>query len=252
MYTTHRTVAISDTDAQAQLKSGAAADFMIECCSFQMDAEKKFAEYMHQNGLAVFLASRQMDIIRRPLYGEKLIVKTSVYDCMSIFGSRNTVIYDAHGKICYMCHAEGVFVDVSNGRPVKLPPEIRDSITVDAKLEMDYMPRKIAIPSSGQSRIAEPFRVKRFHLDANRHMNSSRYIDEAEDLLEDDFNYDRIRVEYKVQAKRGEHISMEIYSSSKDVRVIVMRNEQGHTNAVAEFSTRINNGSVENKELSAR
>ena len=64
-----------------------------------IDTEPAVKEYFDRENMAQLLASRQVEIVRVPQYKESLHVETSVWGMKSMFGFRNTFIYDAEGKV---------------------------------------------------------------------------------------------------------------------------------------------------------
>ncbi|MBR3688786.1 MAG: hypothetical protein IKL85_06910, partial [Lentisphaeria bacterium] len=178
MFQIERTVAISDTAPGGCLRLSHALDYLLECECFQMDSEDDFSVYLRNNGIAVFLAFRQVEIIRLPAYGEHLTIRTNVYDCKNFFGFRNTTIYDAQGNICVLCAAIGAFVDRASGRPGKVPAQIVRDLRFDPPLPMEYLSRKITLPAREPELLA-PFRVKEHEADMYGHFNSNRSFDET-------------------------------------------------------------------------
>lgn len=210
MFQIERTVAISDTAPGGCLRLSHALDYLLECECFQMDSEDDFSVYLRNNGIAVFLAFRQVEVIRLPAYGEHLTVRTNVYDCRSFFGFRNTAICDDKGRNCVLCAAIGAFVDRASGRPGKVPAQIVRDLRFDAPLPMEYLSRKIALPAREPELLA-PFRVKEHQADMFGHFNSNRSLDETMEYLPADFKFDRLRLEYKAQARPGELITPALY-----------------------------------------
>lgn len=237
MFQIERTVAISDTAPGGCLRLSHALDYLLECECFQMDSEDEFSVYLRNNGFAVFLAFRQVEIFRLPAYGEHLLIRTNVYDCKNFFGFRNTTIYDERGEICVLCAAIGAFVDRASGRPAKVPTEIVRGFRFDPPLPMEYLSRKIMLPAQPPELLA-PFRVKSHQADMYGHFNSNRSFDEAMEYLPADFSFNRLRLEYKAQAKPGELITPALYRGvpASDALTLTLSNESALC-TVFEFST---------------
>ena len=193
--------------------------------------------YLRNNGFAVFLAFRQVEIFRLPSYGEHLLIRTNVYDCRNFFGFRNTTIYDAQGRICVLCAAIGAFVDRASGRPAKVPTEIVRGFRFDPPLPMEYLSRKIALPDREPELLA-PFRVKSHQADMYGHFNSNRSFDEVMEYLPADFSFNRLRLEYKAQAKPGEKITPALFRGvpAPDALTFTLSNESALC-TIFEFST---------------
>ena len=77
-------------------------------------------------------------------------------------------------------------------------PEMVEKFDVKDRLQMDYAPRKIAVPQGGIRQ--EPFRVERQHLDGNHHVNTGQYISMAMAYLPENFAIRQMRAEYKKSA----------------------------------------------------
>jgi acyl-ACP thioesterase len=186
----------------------------------------------------MYLVSRQIDINRIPEFGKNLKIKTWIYECKSMYGYRNTVIYDEDGKPCVNSYETGVFINVSTSKPLRIPDEIIRSIPVYEKYPMEYFSRKIEIPKS-EAKNENPITVLKYHLDYNNHVNNSKYVTIAEEYLPENFKIERIRVEYKTSAKYKNIIFPRIYTAENNISIVDLCDEQGKTYAVTEFTQKI-------------
>ena len=91
-----------------------------------------------------------------------------------------------------------------------MPTEIVKGFRFDAPLPMEYLSRKIALPAQEPERLA-PFRVKEHQSDMFGHFNSNRSFDETMEYLPADFRFNRLRLEYKAQARPGDLIVPALY-----------------------------------------
>ena len=205
MYEISQRVAASHTDAEGRLKFARAIDVMQDCSQLWLESEPELAQYFREQGIAQFLVSRQADVIRLPRYGERLSIRTSIFDCQRFLGSRNTVIYDEAGLPCVTSWSTGAFVVMQTGKPARLPADILATVTIDPKVPMDYQSKKIR-PSENlpAGEALPPLRVSRHDIDFNRHMNNARYVQIAMEYPDDGFAVSRLRAEYKRPAKYGD------------------------------------------------
>ncbi len=106
MYSLNYQVTTSTCDSEGRLKLYSALQMMQDCSEMWIDSEPDVQQYFKEQNMAQLLASRQVEIIRVPVFKEKLTVTTSVYGMKPMFGFRNTFIYDADGKplLSYMEH----------------------------------------------------------------------------------------------------------------------------------------------------
>ena len=107
---------------------------------------------------------------------------------------------------------------------------------VEPKLEMEYLPRKIMLP--GEGTMLEPINVAKHHLDANHHVNNGQYVRMAMEMLEEDIEVRRLRVEYKAQARLGDGI-YPVYYKNGSVYVVSLNDKESNPYAVVEFTVQI-------------
>lgn len=241
MYEYQAIVGSSRVGADGRLTIGAAVDYLQDCEWFDIMGERLASAYFEEKGVGMFVVSRQLDLIRLPLFSEKITVRTWAYDCTRLLGFRNTLICDGAGEVCVASYSIGSFVEKEKGRSARVPQAIADSIFKDEKYPMEYRSRKIAVPETG-GEILPAERVRKYHIDNNRHMNNARYLEIAEDCLPEDFFFDQLRVEYKTPAKRGDRITPQLFSLEGAeaegrglTKIVSLCDQEGRTNAVVEF-----------------
>ena len=127
-------------------------------------------------------------------------------------------------------------MDMERMRPVKVPPILLDKYGTDAPLEMEYAPRKIREPESGEE--MAPFTVVKTHLDTNHHVNNGQYIEMARTYLPEKFDLYETRVEYKAQAHLGDLICPKV-SVVDGIVTVCLRDEEGRSYCVVRFSERV-------------
>ena len=232
MYSLNYKVTTSTCDSEGRLKLYSALQMMQDCSEMWIDSEPGVKEYFTKENMAQLLASRQVEIIRVPVYKEELTVTTSVYGMKPMFGFRNTFIYDANGKPCYRTWSMGAFVDKSNGKLKRVDDATIASMHLEPQLEMNYQDRRIILPKEGGEKV-EPIKVLRADIDYNRHMNNANYIRVAMELLPAAFEVKGLRVEYRVAAKLGDTLTPTVYQ--KDDGFVVALSIDTEVCAIMEF-----------------
>lgn len=235
MFSVKKTVGYSDTDADGNLSFPSLVDYLQDCGSFHMNSIEPLQKKFDENHMGLFLAFMQVDIKRYADYGEELTINTWAWDMKNTFGLRNYTVYDVKERLCACSYAVGVFVDVISGRPAKLSEETLAKIPLEEKFDMEYTPRKISIPPSTPE-IKETIKVRRYHLDTNKHVNNARYIDIAGEFTEETFKPRRIRAEYKMPAKLGENIFPKVYNKENGGNLVYLLHKSGKPYALIDFS----------------
>ena len=234
MYQMNNQIGFTAVASDGKLKLYNAAVLMIDCCQFQEYEEKAFCNFLRERAIAVFLSSLQIDIIRMPAFREKVRTTVKIYDCKSIYGLRRLTVHDESGALCLIANATGAFFDLNAGKAVKLDPELFP-VSFDTAEPMECLPRKIPVPREGGVEL-NTFTVGRSDVDFNGHLTTPVYFAVAADALPEDFFYDRVRVEFKQQAKPGDIIIPELFVNGSTA-VVDLKNGTGQSFAVAEFST---------------
>lgn len=235
MYEMFNVIPFTGCGADGRLKLHQAATMMIDSCQFQELQEVEFKKFLNDNHLAIFLYSIQLDILRMPQFNEYVRTAVKIYGAKSIYGLRRITMHDESGKLCLIANATGAFFDLQAQKAVKFDPAIFP-LKLDEAEEMECLPRKISIPPESGTE-AEKFTVRPSALDPNGHLTSAEYLAAASDVLPENYRFNRVRVEYKKQAKPGEVITPVIHHLPEtDKYVIDLKSSDGLSFAVTEFS----------------
>ena len=124
-------------------------------------------------------------------------------------------------------------IDTEKLCPVRLTQELQEGYEFDQKLEMDYAPRKITLLGDGQ--IQDQFRVRKFQIDSNKHMNNVEYVRYAMETLPEDAVFQELRAEYKKAALYGDEVTASVIRAEGKHQV-VLRDNEGAVYAVVEFT----------------
>ena len=235
MYEMTTEIPFTRAGADNRLKLHEAVGMMMDCCQFQEYQERKFCEYLRSHGIAIFLFSIQIDILRYPEFREKVATAVRIYGCKSIYGLRRITMRDEAGKLCMIANATGAFFDLRQGRALKLDPS-EFGVTFDEAEPMECLPRKIPVPAAGGT-AGNPFTVTRSSLDPNGHLTSAGYFSVAWDALPEGYPFNRVRVEYKRQVKYGDTVTPHRFDAGGGTTVVDLRCSDGNSCAAAEFST---------------
>lgn len=234
MYQIESRVGGSRTDTNGKLKLTGVLDYLQDCSLQWMESEPSFSAYLAKKNAGMFLVYRQVDIIRMPEYMEKIATQTSIFDCRSSFGLRNTHIVDAEKRPCILSWSIGAFVSLATGRMVRLSPEEMKKIKYDEKTGMEYLGRKIDISGIDSWKDVEKVVVKRNDIDLYHHMNNTRYVRTALECIPDT-PLKRIRVEFKKPALLGDEMFPRM-TKHNDKYYVDLRDRENRPNAIVEFT----------------
>ncbi|MDE7113053.1 MAG: acyl-[acyl-carrier-protein] thioesterase, partial [Acetatifactor sp.] len=163
---------------------------------------------------------------------ERVKIGTSPYEFKSFLGSRNFVMMTEEGEYLAKANSLWSLLDTQTWKPTAPPEEMLKAYVLSPKLDMDYAPRKIVVPTGGND--MDVITVKKHHLDTNNHVNNGRYVDMAMEFLPENFTIRQMRAEYKKQAHLDDMLYP--YVAEENGRLVVaLRDESGKPYVVVEF-----------------
>ncbi len=225
MYSFQSRVRYSETDTDAKLSLTGIMNYLQDCSTFQSESLGIGLDYMERSRKAWLLSSWQIVIGRRPKLGEEITVATWPYDFKGIYGMRNFVILDKDGNYLVRANSCWFMIDMETGKPMRVPPEDRIPYgTGENPLEMDYAPRKIALPQDMTA--AGRTRVMKHQIDTNHHVNNAQYIEMARDVLPEEIEIGEIRAEYKKAARLGDEVDLRL-ARTGDGYIVSLRDTEG-------------------------
>ena len=201
MYTFESRIRYSEVDKNAVLTIESLINYFQDCSTFQTEDGPATMEYLKERGIAWVLNAWQIEIKRLPKLCEKVTVGTVPYMLRGPLGLRNFFMDTEEGERLAVANSIWTLFDFNKGVPCKVTPEIIEAYPLEEKLPMEYLDRKIAIPTYGERYTAHDIEVREHHLDTNNHVNNGQYIRMAIGLLhEKDAKVVSLRAEYKKQA----------------------------------------------------
>ena len=235
MYHFESRVRFSETDKERNLTLEAIVDYFQDCSTFQTEDLGIGFSYLLPKNLTWVLSYWHIIVEEYPALGEKVQVCTLPYDFRGFFGKRNFFM-EKEGRRIVKADSLWTLLDMEKMLPVKVPEEVSARYPQEEKIEMEYLPRKIAI--SGEERQGEILVIQKHHLDCNDHVNNGQYIKMASVYLPEHFVIRQMRAEYKNQARLGDVIYPYIYREENKVTVCLC-DEEKKPYVVVEFTERV-------------
>lgn len=232
MYLFKSQIRYSECDSQARLSLAGLLNYFQDCSTFQSEVLGVGGKYLKENNLVWVLSSWQIVVERYPRLCERVTVGTLPYDMKGFLGYRNFAMLDEAGNYIAKANSLWSLLDTDTGKPRAVPRNMLEGYRLEERLEMDYAPRRIAVPAGGEARA--PLVVKAHHLDTNHHVNNQQFIQMAMEYLPDGFPIKQVRAEYKKQAFLDEVLIPTVAVEDESV-VVVLGEETGKTCTIVEF-----------------
>lgn len=235
-YTMETKVRYSACNADKRMRISGILDDLQDTCTFQAEELGVGLAYMQEHQTAWVLNSWQADLIRNPVFGEKIRISTWPYGFQGFLGYRNFKIEDEAGNMIVRANSVWVFMDIQKHRPARIAPQVADAYRVQPRLEMEYMDRKIPELTADMDKTQDAFRVPRYFIDSNQHVNNAKYILLAEEFLPADIQPVRVRAEYKKPAVYGDTI-YPLLRQQSDCQTVQLNGADGKPYTMIEFYT---------------
>lgn len=224
MYSFDSRIRYSEVDSEGNITFNAILDYFQDCSSFQSEDLGVGIDFLKEKQMAWVLISWQIEVERYPRHGERVKVGTWPYDFKGFYGYRNFIMTNEEGERLAYANSMWVLLDLKNGRPSRLLPEMVEAYQLDPALAMESCPRKMKLPMQMEAR--EPFGVHKFHLDTNQHVNNGKYILMAQEYLPQHFEIGKMRAEYKKSAVFGDMIYPYVAVTEEKVTVALSDERQ--------------------------
>ena len=234
MYSFESRIRYSEVDRSRRLTVDKLIDYFQDCTTFQSEGLGVGLDYMQERHIAWVINYWQISLARRPAMGEQVVIGTIPYEFKAIMGMRNFWMDTAEGERLAVANSVWTLLDMEEMKLLRIPEEISGKYELSPKLEMDYSPRKIAVPKTGGETLEE-ITVRLHHLDTNQHMNNAQYVHFAAMYLPADAEVTELRVEYKRQAMLGDHIIPVLYRTADNILLVSMNGTDGQPYAVVEM-----------------
>lgn len=231
MYAFDSIIRFSEVDHRGTLTLPGIINYFQDCSILHSDSLGVGMEYLREKKQGWILSSWQIVVERYPKMGEKVKIGTWPTGFKGLYGTRNFVMEDEQGVRIAYANSIWVFMDFGRGRPVRPAQEIIDQYTCEPPMEMEYAPRKIALPEEFSD--AGHFTVRKYQIDTNEHMNNGQYVKLALEVLED-VQVKEVRVEYKKSAMYQDIVYTKL-ARENDRTVVTLSDAEDNTYAIVEL-----------------
>lgn len=222
MYSYQSRIRYSEVDETGHLKIEALLDYFQDCSTFHSEDLGIGVEYLKKENMVWVLTSWQIVAERYPHLGETVTLGTMPYEFKGFLGYRNFLMTDGQGKRLAYANTIWSLLNTQTGAPVRLTEKMLERYLLEPKLDMEYAPRRIALPK--EMKKGEPVIIRKHHLDTNHHVNNGQYVKLAMESIEQELPVYQLRAEYKKQSYLGDVLIPYTAKTPEDAFVIALKN----------------------------
>ena len=198
----------TDCDCFGRAKPSTILSILQEAAGEQCAALDMSWEQMAEKDLFWAITRQTMSITRLPRFYETITVETWPMPASKVAYPRATVAYDAEGNELFRVTALWILMSLST-RAMVLPG--KSTVDVPGHLRGGELPSPRSLTPKNLSHATDR-KVRFGQLDRNGHMNNSRYLDWAMDLLSGDYHAGHplkaFTVCYLNEAREGELVTL--------------------------------------------
>lgn len=193
---------------------------------------------IEQTNASWVLLEWKVKIIKRPIYSEKLTVKTWGRYFQKAYTYRDFEVFNSKGELCIIATSKWALIDIRTHNIMRLTDEIKNIYKPEEKTVFEEETlSKIEIPENYTNKIE--YVIGRKDIDINNHMHNTYYLDLAYETLPkeqyDNIPYNNFRITYKKEIQLGDKVVCK-YSRKNNKHIIVILNEEKNiTNAIIEL-----------------
>lgn len=233
MYSYQSRIRYSELDETGHLKIESLLDYFQDCSTFHSEDIGLGVEYLKSRHMVWVMSSWQIVVKRYPMLGEVVTVGTAPYDFKGFMGYRNFLMTDDKGERLAFANTVWSLINTETGKPVKLSEEMLRRYVLEPKLDMEYAPRKIAVPQ--ESTAGEAVVIRAHHLDTNHHVNNGQYVRIAMDALGRECRIRQLRAEYKKQVYMNDVLYSYISRPEEGTFVVALKDEKDNICCIVEL-----------------
>lgn len=201
--------------------------FSINHCLYKLEKEN----------IGWVLISGFLEMERYPKYKENITIRTWLSKYSTVKGTRENIIYDEKGLIIGRGKGLWVFFDIERRRPIQILDDIKEKWSFCSEESIEHNISKKIEPIDSVA-IAKEFKVHRFDVDSNKHVNNIRYLqwvtESISDEVVDNYYMHSIDARFIAEAQLGDTIrSFTEKDSEENSFVHTIRTQDGTVCATA-------------------
>lgn len=229
-------VRYSECDEKSNMTLSALVNYLQDCGTFQSESLGIGTKYWADNRVAWVLSYWHIIIERFPKLGEEICISTWAYHFTRFTAYRNFTIKDKDDQVIAYANSLWVYMNAETEKLKRIDEEQKLLYSIEPAYPMEAMSRKVKIPLKMEAKKA--FRIPRFCIDSNQHVNNEKYILMAMEYLPDNSRVKSVRAEYKSAAVLGDMIYPYVGVEGNKVTVL-LGNEEMKPFAVVQFLVKI-------------
>ncbi len=230
-----------EVDFRKQMKITSLIDFLGDIATDQSEKLGIGMDYLFSKGLGWVLYKWDIKVYSYPHYGEKIVIKTIPYGFRRFYAYRIFEIYNQSRQLIAEAKSIWFLVNIEKKKPVRIETNMYEAYGIAEDCKDTLQIEDISKPENIQEE--KIFNVRYSDIDTNKHVNNSKYVSWAIEVVPLDLvlNYSLkgIKVTYQKETKYGEAVSSKVQINNIEDRVVCNHSiEDREGNILALLETR--------------
>lgn len=183
---------------------------------------------IERTNLTWILLNWKVQVFKRPLYGESILVKTWARNTIKFYTFRDFEVYNDKNELVAIATTKWVLLDAKTMSLTKISDELMEKYIPENKLVFGNAKEVGKLDFPTEFEYVLPYTIQRKDIDINRHVHNVTYLDFAYEVLPEDvydnIEFNNFEILYKKETKLGETIKC-FYVKENNSHYIVMKTE---------------------------
>ena len=236
MYEFTERIRYTELDENRNLSLVSIINFMQDCCIYEAEDGGVGIDWLKEHKTAWMLTGWQVKINRRPVFCERVKIKTWACGFRHFLGMRNFTIRNAEtDELLIYAYSEWAYVNTELQRPERsVPKEELEVYGIAEPLDMEFERGRIPVPETLEAKA--PITVTELNLDTNHHVNNGQYVAMACAMVEQGTGeFTDFRCEVRQQSMLGD-VLFPYVGEEDGVTTVILNDPEGKPKLVARFS----------------
>ena len=221
-------IGLKDIGKNNELTNKAILEFLENIADHHSDYVGYGANTTKKTQRTWLLLDWQLEVIKRPRYGQILDINTWSRYTNKCYSYRDFEVYDENGTLCAIATSKWIFIDISKNKITKVEENViskyepEEEKSVFKILELPKVKEPIEYISTVE------YKIRRADIDINNHLHNLNYLDLAYEALPEEVYeksiFNNVRISYKKEIKGGAEVRCK-YSCVEGKHIVTIYND---------------------------
>lgn len=234
-----RRVEYYEADMTGKLSLPMILNWAVLASKMQSDALGVGQDMHLARGLGWIILQYEVTIKRRPKINEPIKIQTFAAKYNPFFVRRPFAFFDEAGEEIIRVDSIWAMIDIDHRRMARLPEDIIDKYQAERVKQIPRIPNPVQI-TSDETYEENDYHVRYLDIDANQHVNNSKYFEWMQDVMTPEFmathEITAINLKFENEIRLGHTIQSQVVHHAHESKHRIMMGDV--VSAEAEFKWR--------------